>query len=54
MLLNKETDSITKIAYESDYFDQAHFNKDFKEFTGISPTAFLNNEQMALSTLFYK
>lgn len=54
MLLNKETDSLTKIAYESDYFDQAHFNKDFKEFTGISPTAFLNNEQMALSTLFYK
>lgn len=54
MLLNKETDSLTKIAYESDYFDQAHFNKDFKEFTGISPTAFLSNEQMVLSTLFYK
>lgn len=54
MLLNKKTDTLTNIAYESEYFDQAHFIKDFKEFTGINPKDFLGNENMALSTLFYK
>ncbi len=53
MILNSE-DSLTSIAYESEYFDQAHFIKDFKEFTGTTPKEFLGNETMALSTLFYK
>lgn len=53
MLLN-EKESLTNIAYESEYFDQAHFIKDFKEFTGTTPKEFLDNETMALSTLFYK
>ena len=54
MLLNKKTDTLTNIAYESEYFDQAHFIKDFKEFTGINPKDFLGNENMTLSILFYK
>jgi len=54
MLLNKKKENLTDIAYESEYFDQAHFIKDFKEFTGINPKEFLGNENMALSTLFYK
>ncbi len=54
MLLNKETENLTNIAYQSDYYDQAHFIKDFKEFTGTSPREFLGNENMILSTLFYK
>ncbi len=54
MMLNEEGENLTNIAYESEYFDQAHFIKDFKEFTGISPREFLGNEHMALSTLFYK
>ena len=54
MLLNKKTENLTNIAYESKYFDQAHFIKDFKEFTGINPKEFLGNENMALSTLFYQ
>lgn len=54
MLLNKESGNLTDIAYESEYFDQAHFTKDFKEFTGINPKEFLSNENMTLSTLFYK
>ena len=53
-MLNKEPENLTNIAYESEYFDQAHFIKDFKEFTGINPKKFLGNENMALSTLFYK
>ena len=54
MLLNNKSENLTNIAYESEYFDQAHFIKDFKEFTGINPKEFLGNENMALSALFYK
>ena len=53
MLLN-EKESLTNIAYESEYFDQAHFVRDFKAFIGTTPKEFLGNEHMALSTLFYK
>lgn len=54
LLLNKKSETLTSIAYESDYFDQNHFIKDFKDFVGITPKEFLGNEQMALSALFYK
>ena len=53
-ILLKDNESLTSIAYESEYFDQAHFIKDFKEFIGTTPKEFLGNENMALSTLFYK
>ncbi len=32
--------SLTNLAYQNGYYDQAHFIKDFKEFTGISPKQF--------------
>jgi hypothetical protein len=54
LLLNKKTETLTNIAYESEYFDQNHFIKDFKDLVGVSPKEFLDNEHMALSTLFYK
>lgn len=54
MLLSEEAESLTKIAYESEYYDQAHFIKDFKEFTGISPKELLGHDNMALSSTFYK
>ena len=53
-LLLKDQVSLTMISYESAYFDQAHFIKDFKEFIGTTPKEFLGNENMALATLFYK
>jgi hypothetical protein len=54
MLLNQQSESLTKIAYESEYYDQSHFIKDFKEFTGTNPKDFLEDDKMALSSLFYK
>ena len=54
MLLQEQSESLTKIAYESEYYDQAHFIKDFKEFTGINPKQFLADDKMILSSLFYK
>ncbi len=35
-----ETKSLTEIWYENNYFDQAHFIKDFKQFTGDTPENF--------------
>jgi AraC-like DNA-binding protein len=54
MLLNRQSENLTTIAYESEYYDQAHFIKDFKEFTGITPKEFLEDDKMVLSSLFYK
>lgn len=54
LMLNTEHGSLTHVAYENDYYDQAHFIKDFKEFTGTTPKAFLDDEKMKLSSLFYR
>ncbi|PVD49375.1 AraC family transcriptional regulator [Terrimonas sp.] len=35
-----ETKSLTEICYENNFFDQAHFIKDFKQFTGETPEKF--------------
>lgn len=52
-LINQE-ESLTEIAYKSNYYDQSHFIKDFKEFTGVRPRDFLDEKSMALTSLFYK
>jgi AraC-like DNA-binding protein len=33
----------TKVALDCGYFDQAHFNHDFRAFSGINPSAYLAN-----------
>lgn len=53
MMLNQNRETLTQIAYESEYYDQNHFIKDFKEFTGTTPKDFLEDESLLLSTLFY-
>lgn len=53
LLLNQQSENLTQIAYESEYYDQAHFNRDFREFTGINPKEFLENDKMLLSSIFY-
>ncbi len=35
-----DTKSLTEICYENNFFDQAHFIKDFKQFTGDTPENF--------------
>lgn len=43
MLLTGQVRSLTALASEGEYYDQAHFIKDFKEFTGLTPKEFYGN-----------
>lgn len=36
-------DSLTSLAYENGYYDQSHFIRDFREFTGASPKSFFSD-----------
>jgi AraC-like DNA-binding protein len=51
MLEQNKNYTLTELALENGYFDQAHFIKDFKEFTGLSPKQFYANS-MKLTSLF--
>ena len=53
LILNNQGENLTQVAYESEYYDQAHFIKDFKEFTGTNPKEYLSDKQMILSSLIY-
>lgn len=53
IMLGEKAETLTQIAYESEYYDQAHFIKDFKDFTGINPKEFLHDDEMKLSSVFY-
>jgi AraC-like DNA-binding protein len=39
-LLHASNQKLTGIAYDAGYFDQSHFIREFKLFTGITPTSF--------------
>jgi len=43
-LIARKNQSLTGIAYDCGYFDQSHFIRDFKSFTGITPSAYLENK----------
>jgi AraC-like DNA-binding protein len=51
MLLTRKITSLTDLAYESEYYDQAHFIKDFKEFTGLTPKEFYG-DHLKMSLIF--
>ena len=40
-------ESLTQMAYHLNYFDQAHFCKDFKDSIGISPKQYFINSQLS-------
>jgi len=52
-LLTKKTSKLTDLAYENEYYDQSHFIKDFREFTGHSPKAFYG-DHLKMSMIFDK
>lgn len=51
MIGRMQHSSLTALAYEAGYYDQAHFIKDFKEFTGLSPKQFYA-DSLKMSSLF--
>jgi len=42
-LVNSSAQNLTAIAFEAGYFDQSHFIREFKTFTGITPNTFAAN-----------
>jgi AraC-like DNA-binding protein len=40
-LSRRQSISLTELAYRNGYFDQAHFIKDFKRYTGMTPGKYL-------------
>jgi AraC-like DNA-binding protein len=50
-LLTNEVTKLTDLAYENEYFDQAHFIKDFKQFTGLTPKEFYG-DNLKMSLIF--
>ncbi len=53
VLLNEEIKSLTDLAYKNEYYDQAHFIKEFREFTGLTPKEFFRND-LKMSLIFDK
>lgn len=43
-LEQKQFNSLTAVAYESGFYDQAHFIRDFKKFTGLNPKQYFSRD----------
>jgi AraC-like DNA-binding protein len=50
-LLNQKNACLSDLAYDGEYYDQAHFIKDFKEFTGLTPKEFYG-DHLKMSLIF--
>lgn len=48
LLLKMDYSRLSDLAYDNGYFDQMHFIKDFKRFTGNTPKAFLQENNSIL------
>lgn len=52
-LLKHDFNNLTSLAYEYGFHDQAHFIRDFKVFTGCSPSRFLKEKKSVKEILTY-
>lgn len=53
LIEKKEFVSFTNVAYDGGFYDQAHFIRDFKEFTGLNPKQYFSeNLEMAKHFVF--
>lgn len=50
-LLKADVTNLTSLALDNEYYDQAHFIKDFKEFTGLTPKEFYG-DRLKMSLIF--
>ncbi len=48
ILIGKGDQPLTAIAYECGYFDQSHFIREFKSFTGFAPSGFDSENSSAV------
>lgn len=46
LLIAKNNQPLTAIAYDCGYFDQSHFIREFKSFTGVTPSAYAEKQFM--------
>lgn len=52
-LLSQKKSKLTDLAYDNEFYDQSHFIKDFREFTGHSPKEFFGDD-LRMSMIFDK
>ena len=43
---------VQEIVFECGYYDQAHFINEFKRFTSLTPTAFINKQNESVERSF--
>ncbi|HEX6227648.1 MAG TPA: helix-turn-helix domain-containing protein [Chryseolinea sp.] len=44
LIENASANSLTSVAYAHGFYDQSHFTKDFKEFTGLNPRQYFKTD----------
>ncbi len=49
--MSDQAPNLARIAQDAGYFDQAHFNRDFRSFSGVTPTEYLNERDPELAPL---
>lgn len=52
MIENRRFTSLTAVAYEGGFYDQAHFIRDFREFTGLNPKQYFS-EDLEMARYFF-
>lgn len=54
LMLYEEKVSLTDVALESDYYDQAHFSREFKSYTNDTPSSFKKEKSALKSNLKFE